>query len=933
MLSAIASVFLKNPQSLLKSYKVNSTDKNKTIQRLIQLDAVDELIEIAKKDKDVRDYIILDLLKKHKLTNDHFQYILSWLEASKLQSSLLSYVKSRVEKKYIEMFVKNNEIDPNARRNLKSILTHFNAPQDNDVEKYSFDERYLRLKMILDEYSDIYTEEPKKLKHYTAVLENIILKFIKEWQSITSNHVDFLVGFIKQHNCLEPQNKESFFTIMNLVDLTLEQKLQLIRVLDSEVLYEPEFFSCFTNFNYGDVEKMQSILSRPMVNKWIDSYFKNTYFHDLFWLKRYYPSFEWVTGIVDEKYNDKIVKNLIFNENNHLTKSLNLTLFEIINNKDILNKLEESSLFIQNMIDSRIDNPNFEIEFYLKALSMIGGEVNFKYFAKQINKRPVQDMQVTFFDIEKKYVKLKKDENDPKSIQALIEKEQKEKDNLITAQHFSVFMQSWIENISLLKILTSELKQLLSTNLPDLKGVAANSGDETKKMICKLIALLNLNEQRPVLDDLIKSKNISLKIQAILAIKSFGEDISEHLQNLAYSKNVLERQELVRSLNYFNDDFDEITLTTLALDNNALVSELTMNFIASLDQELCFKILTEIHMKIQLKNRYNIVRILAKLNTVKVIPIIIQLLRNGDNNLYLEGIKAFAKINHPLSITILKNMELDKNFVLELERAKALINLGDFEAWEVLSKYFTINHTIIQEYAKLLYIQLAGMEQMSVIKELCEDANSLVAGFAIIKLFLYNETEAYKAIDDSFDKNHFEKLYYIAIFFSLLPYNDVKSKVGMLIHCKSLKCRTIATFIIAKNEDKRRMDSFEKEVINMDNSEHKEILTAFYDYPDPIAFNLIKKICMFQSKQNIEIALNALVYTRNNQINAFIKDLWNKSDNEIKKLVIDFIIRTNNDELYQFIKIQTDYVSFDVQAHIYRSVIIVENSELAWEKL
>ncbi|HPK40729.1 MAG TPA: hypothetical protein PKZ69_03830, partial [Candidatus Cloacimonadota bacterium] len=173
MLSAIASVFLKNPQSLLKSYKVNSTDKNKTIQRLIQLDAVDELIEIAKKDKDVRDYIILDLLKKHKLTNDHFQYILSWLEASKLQSSLLSYVKSRVEKKYIEMFVKNNEIDPNARRNLKSILTHFNAPQDNDVEKYSFDERYLRLKMILDEYSDIYTEEPKKLKHYTAVLENI----------------------------------------------------------------------------------------------------------------------------------------------------------------------------------------------------------------------------------------------------------------------------------------------------------------------------------------------------------------------------------------------------------------------------------------------------------------------------------------------------------------------------------------------------------------------------------------------------------------------------------------------------------------------------------------------------------------------------------------------------------------------------------------
>ncbi|MDX9869891.1 MAG: HEAT repeat domain-containing protein, partial [Candidatus Cloacimonadales bacterium] len=933
MLSAIAPFFLKNPQSLLKSYKVDSADKNKIIQRLLQLDGVDELIEIAKKDKDVRDYVILDLLKKHKLTNDHFQYILSWLEASKLQSSLLSYIKSRVEKKHIEMFVKNNEIDPNARRNLKSILTHFKTPQDNEEDKYSPDERYLRLKMILDEYGDINTEEPKQLKHYTAVLENVVLEFIKEYHTITDNHIDFLVEFIKKHNCLEPQNKECFLTIMNIVDLTLEQKLQLVRMLDSEILYEPEFFSCFTNFNYGDAEKIQSILSRPMVNKWIDSYFKNTYFHDLLWLNRFYPSFEWVISIVDKKYNDKIAKKLSLNENNHLTKTLNLTLFEIINNKGILDKLEESSLFIQNMIDSNNDNPSFEIEFYLKALSMIGGEINFRYFAKQINKRPVQNMKAACLDIEKKYLKLKKDEVDPRNIQALIEKEQNEKDNLITVQHFGSFMHSWIENISLLKIITSELKQLLSTSLPDLKSVAANSGDDTKKMICKLIALLDLNEQRPILDDLIKSKNISLKIQVILALKSFGEDISEHLQNLAYSKNVLDKQELVRSLHYFEDDFDEITLTALALDNNALVSELTMNFIASLDQELCFKILTEIHMKIQLKNRYNIVRILASLNTVKVIPVIIQLLRNGDNNLYLEGIKAFAKINHPLSIIILKNMELDKNFVLELERAKALINLGDFEAWEVLSKYFTINHTIIQEYAKLLFIQLAGIEQMRVVQELSEDANSLVAGFAITKLFLYHETEAYKVIDDSFDKNHFEKLYYIAIFFSLLPYNDVKSKVNMLIHCKSLKCRTIATFIIAKNEDIKLMDAFEKEVINMDNSEHKEIITAFYDYPDPVAFNLVKKICMFQSKQNIEIALDALVCTRNNQINDFVKDLWNKSDNEIKKLIIDFVIRTNNDELYQFIKIQTDYVSFDVQAHIYRSIISVENSELAWEKL
>ncbi|HPM00917.1 MAG TPA: HEAT repeat domain-containing protein [Candidatus Cloacimonadota bacterium] len=933
MLKALNMIFSKNPQKLLEMYNPESEEKNKIIQKLWQVNAVDELLEISKLDKQVRYHIVMELLKNHKIKFDHFNKIFTWLEASKLQSELVIYVKQRLEKKDIETLIKNPQIDPNAKKNLESVLIHNKTASQDQINRFAPDEKYLKLKMILEECELPVINDDKSLNHETVRLEEIVYQFIISYNPTMKDHVTFLSDFIKNNHCLEPQNRESLLTIINLINISTDEKKQLIQLLNTDYCYEPEFFSCFTNFSYGEIEKMQKILSRPMVNKWIDVFFNNHYYHDLMWLNHYYPGFEWVDELVKEKFKPEIIENFHFNENSLLTKKLNLTLHEIIKDTNLLALLDKSSLAIQNLIDSRIENPNFEIDFYLKALSLIGGEINFVYMSKQINKRPVENISIAYLEIEKKYLIQKKSLDDPEKIQELVEKELSDKSNLIYAYHYGILMQFWIESISRLKLISDNMYALFVDNLPDLKGFASDADVDVKIMICKLIGLLKLEAQRPILEGFVQSKNLSLQIHAILALKNMGDDISFYLQKIAHSKNVLVRQELARSLHLFKDDYDEITIINLALDNNALVCEYTMNFISSLNQDVCLRIFSEIHEKIQLKNRYHIIELLGKLNTPKVIPIIIELLRNGDNNLYLEGIKSLAKINHPLSITILNNIDLDKNFMLELERAKSLINLGDFNAWNILRKYFKINHSIIQEYAKILFIQLAGMEQIRTVYSLCSDTNSLVAGFAIIKLYLYSENEANKIIQELFETKNYNKLYYIAIFFSLLPYKEIKTKISLLINSNSTKCKTIGLIITAKNEDPRPLQQFETDVMKMDDSEHMEIITAIFDYPDKTALNLMKKICTFQNLNIIEKALNTLDKMHDEQADSFIKELWNKSDPNTKILIVDYIIRTHNDNLYQFIKLQCDYVSFEVQAHIYRAVISVENSDNAWTLL
>lgn len=933
MLKSLNLFFNKNTQKLLESYHLQSEDKIKIIQRLWQLNAIEELLEIAHKDIEMRQQIIVDLLKHHKLLLEHFQQLLSWLEVSKIQSEVIVYIKLHLDIKGIEQLLSNPKIEQNAKRMLENVLIQKKNISQEEINRFAPDEKYLKIKMIIDE-SEM-SEEYDKISQTSSINHSdfVVYDFIHQLQINHKNKVDFLIDYIHQHITFNQYNFEDLISLLNISNLTDTEKMQFIEKMNRSELYLPEFFICFTDFKYISFPQLESILSLPIIKKWVDHFYINHYYFDLFWLNRFYSGFEWVDTVINDTFKNIVSDSYKLSERSLLSMKLNLTLFEIIKDEQILNLLKGSSKQLQNFINEGMKTDQFELEFYLKALIIIGGEDNFNYLSSLINRRPVEDMFIAYQEIERKYLKLKKNQSEPQLIEELLEKEQADKNRILLAQYYGIVLQTWILSVSRLKVINEDQRKFLSENIPDIKGFVSDANRDGQYNVCKLIGLLKLETQRVILESFVVSSDLVLQIHAVIALKDLGDDISRYIHQFAHSKNVLVRQEFARHLHLFIDDFDEVTLIKMALDNNALVCEYSLDFIASLNKERAIDIFIQIYNKVTLKNRYHLIKLLGEMRTAKVIPILVELLKNGDNKIYFEAINALRKINHPLSIIILKKLELEKNFTLELERAKSLIILGDFSGWTILKKYFNISHSFIQDSAKMIYIELSNNEQISTLKKLCYDSNPMISGYAIIKLYLLKESDSLQIIEELFEDQNWEKIYYLSIFFSSLPFKSYQNKLEKALSSSSIKCRTIATLIFANNNQTQYLKQLEKDVLKLDDSEHLEIIASIYDYPEKNSYTLLKNICAFQNPNIIHKALKILPKYTYENTEEFVKDLWNKNDNQVKIYIIDYIIETRNENLYQFIKLQTDYVPYEVQSHIFRAVIVIENSEKAWGQL
>lgn len=934
MLKSLNIMFSKDPNKILQYYDKDSSEKIKIIQKLWDINAVDQLLEVSKIDLDVRDNIIRELIKKHKLSTQHFISILNWLSFSKLLSDIIMFIKTRLSNEDIEKIASSSAINPNAKKLLETVLLQKSNTNQSRINKYTPDEKYLKLKMIIEDSDSFISHNVSDLDSLEKKeLDAVANDFLNQFTPPPKNKIEFIKDFLIKNNCLAPCNYDCFLTVINLLDLNDIERIQLLSLLDNYTCFEPEFFMCFTNFKYVSLEQMQSILSMPTVKKWLEIFYENHYYNDLNWLAERYPYFDWVKDSLNPVYSQNIFNSIKIDQTGLLSFKLKRTLCEVVFDKNIIKKLLDSSSLIQNIIKENLTKTEFSLEYHLNALLLIGGKENFSFINELMTRRPVDNVADANAEIEKRYLKFKKDTNDPQKIEVYIRAELDEKAKIIYAGHYGCIMQTWLANISNLKEIDHELKTILLKNLPDIKAYVSDANRDEKLIICKLIGILKLTDQTLVLETFIKSNDLQLQIHAVVSLRNLGFDVSPNIHAFVNSKNVLIRQEFARSLHFFKKDFDQITLVQLATDTNALVCEHALNFIASLDKDTAISVYNEIYTKIQNKTRYHLMKLLGTLKTHKAIPLIVELLRNGDHRIYNDAIKALIQIKHPLSIAILQNMELNKNFILELERAKALITLGDFNGWSILKKYFNISHNYVQNYAKMIFLELANSEQVNSVRKLVSDQNPMIASFAIIKIFLYKEIEGNVLIDALFETNDLAKLYYIGILLSHLPYLVVRDQIKLLMHSDSIKCRTIAIMIMAKNGDTDTMKKFEREILSMDDEAHNDVINTLADFPEKGSFNLLKKVCYFQNPYIIKKSLEILPNYYYENVNDFIKDLWNRTDNNSKILIIDYIVYSQNESLYLFIKSQCDYVSFEVQAHIFRAVINIENSEEAWDNL
>jgi hypothetical protein len=102
------------------------------------------------------------------------------------------------------------------------------------------DEKYLKLKMIIDDSDSILIE---KIDNNNVMKINdfysIVNDFLNKYSENKDNKIEFVKKFLVDNNCLAPYNLESFYAIAGLLNFKEIDKLQLAFSINQYEFFEP----------------------------------------------------------------------------------------------------------------------------------------------------------------------------------------------------------------------------------------------------------------------------------------------------------------------------------------------------------------------------------------------------------------------------------------------------------------------------------------------------------------------------------------------------------------------------------------------------------------------------------------------------------------------------------------------------------------------
>ena len=328
---------------------------------------------------------------------------------------------------------------------------------------------------------------------------------------------------------------------------------------------------------------------------------------------------------------------------------------DIVNDNVLKNNLIKSSEEIQAYLLGKLDSDILPIESYLKSLLLIGGESNYKFFAKLLNMQVVKDIEQTKKDIEKNYLELKKKIDDINELKQLIQNEIDEKSNLISEKIYNKVATLYFGSITRTEIILPQIKSNLRTHIPNLERFRFQTDENGKILLCKYIGDLELYNYEYILTDFIEnSHSPKLEVSAVLALIKLGKSEGwEKINSLSTSSNIKIKELVADSMKILHQQINLEAITKLALDNNLSVVENALKTIITLPNKLAisiFKILVE---KSNYTARPIIAEYLGKLGIKPCLPLLVELIQQDDFNVTLAVIKAIREIKHPLSLSLI----------------------------------------------------------------------------------------------------------------------------------------------------------------------------------------------------------------------------------------------------------------------------------------
>ncbi len=964
MLKSMSILLSKNPAKLLSLYDINDDEdtKIKVIDKLKQLKAIPELVQIARIDETNRSSIVLFLLKYKLLDEISAESIFSWLNISKLHSEIINHIKLQFNKEQVLYLLRSTKINPNAKKNMEYIYSILGKNNKNQVTP---DEKYLKLKMIYENY-DIGEDELNYLSNNfkdEINLQEVIIKFLNEIKILNDeDKLKYIAETIKEVRAKHALDKTLIFLFINLADLSISQVVNLINYCKDSFIYFPDVFNMLTEFKTIPYEPLHNLFSTPVMKKWIIEYFESSYYFDLLFLKTNFEEFKQISVIFKkselmdfaESLNIEEKCNLQTNDFDLSTKMLTnrfkLCLFDLINDSQILDNLDRCCQEIQKSILANINTDLAEVKKLCKALLIVGGDNNLIFLNNLAKKKPVDNIKQTLQDIEQKYLLKKKNTTTPIELQKLIDEELKEKNSLIPSETYHFLLQTIIEYIAIMSNFNEEKREFLKENLDFRSADSAtnhttgsldaltifinNSSSEGKIIACQLIRKLQLSKYIPYLEKFLDESDVKLALYSAIALKTFNNDKATlFIKKLSQSKKTSVRKQLASLIHIFKKNLDDDLILTLTCDENASISEEAIKSISQLPKNIALDFYEQIIKDIPQKNKSILAKFLGETRSKRAISLLIEILNNGDFFDYKNVIKALISIKEPVCLDLLQNMELKKNFTLELEKCRGLIILGDYHGWNEIKKFFGINQSNINFLAKLYFIELANFEQLEVIRELCLDSDNKISTLAISKVLYFSENEGINLINEVLNNENYNKIYYTAQLLDQLPFAQISKEMEKLNKKEELKCKTINALIHAKNGNLKPLNSIERSILNFNDGQNTEILEAVADYPTKEALSILKKMTILQNSQINEQILKIIsndkdsLFANKETIDKFIIDFWDKSDFLNRKIIINYICENKNHYYYEFLKDVFDNNLNQLQVHIARALILYGDEE------
>ncbi len=930
MVNSIKWMMVKNdPEKLITLYEKDTQSRAQIIDRLLELNEKEKLIHLASTDSRYRGKI-LDMLEENKmLTIEDTMFILTWLNPSQTQNEFLKMVTSKYQNQDLRKIVSNTNINSIARTTIKKFLEKNDKLFNNKISK-----NYLKLQMILDESKDNFEvqEVSNDFNSSKSIKENITDYMLKR------NDLDFKTEYLLIKNILieglknSREDFNSALSILSISKLDNNYKTQILKEIDSPELYFFDNFQIITQNTGIPFDSYKKFLSENNISFWIKKLFAVHYISEFVFLYTNYNQFKWLENYVRYYPIKNIGMMKEYVGTYYMTNNFGFKLLDIIIDPVLTKNLIKSSEEIQSYLLANIDSDILPIENYLKALLLIGGESNYKFFAKILNMQVVKNIEQTKKDIENNYLELKKKIDDISELKELIKNEIEEKSNLISEKNYNKVARLYFGTITNTEIILPQIKSNLRAHIPNLERFRFQTDENGKILLCRYIGDLDLYDYQYILTNFIEEKSSpKLEVSAVLALIKLGKSEGwDKINSMSKSTNIKIKELVADSMKILHQQIDQEAITKLALDKNYSVVKNALETIITLPNKLAISIFKVLVEKSTYIFRPLIAEYLGKLGIKPCLPLLVELIQEDNFNVILAVLKALREIKHPLSYQIAKNINTKKRYILDIEKMVTLITLGHTEYWDRLEKLSNLNDNSVKLLAKLKMIKLATVSKIDILQNLVNDSNPLITTLASSKIYNYFPEEGKNLLDKFLVHGNNLHHYYITFWMKNLDFAKVKNKLAKLFGEQSYKVKTIVAIVLAEKGIQNYLNTVEKNIINLDDIEHLQILETINDYPSKKAIPLLEKIALFQNHKSLKFIVEICKKLNWEDIKEMYMRLWEKSEPLSRMILARLFSYLDDENIVSFIKkeikIQPETVTSELAF-----ALIVNGDESGWD--